>query len=230
MKLMHRLERFFAPNLLHLQLYPPPSIRFRTRSYEPGDRPAVIELYRKNEPDRLPANGIGDFERTIDQPDASFFVCESPDFGIIACGGVTAYSPEWHVLYYGLVDPEHQGKRVGATLALARIVFASRGGKTCVSTIYAIPASIGYYQRFGYVNNQTWPDGNGENHPIGHNVYQRKILRPIASVLRRRGHLIDPALPLAEDPVQQALPIIEIEGVLRFEIKPREPAPSAVEP
>lgn len=199
MKLIHRLARFLAPNSIHQQLYPPPSVEFRIRPYEERDRQALIECYELNAPNRFPPGHRPVFDAFLDSDHRSFFVAESSTAGAIAFGGVVATSEQTHTLCYGLVFPKYQGCGVGATMALARMAFATRSRAANFSVILAVHKSIGYYQRFGFKVVGQWKGCDQVKYPIGLLAYPAWWMDRIGGVLRKRGHLIDPTLPLQED-------------------------------
>ncbi len=231
MTLRHRLQRFFAPNSLHRQLHPPPALAISFRPYCESDRTTVLDLHDQNAPARFPEGHRPKFEKFIDSPDKTLLVVESDQAGVVACCGITAIGDNVHVLCYGLVAREFQGMRIGATMTLARLCFATRNEGMHCSLIYAVPKSMGYYRRFGYAQTQMWQGEDGKQYPAGALAYNSRLLKPIADALRKRGHLIDPSLPLKRDQTQNV--IIKVRGSydLRLEVlepnPPVEPSPHA---
>jgi GNAT superfamily N-acetyltransferase len=223
MNLLHRLEILFAPNQIHQQLYPPPSIAFRFRRYQASDRGSALDLYDQNAVDRFPEGNGPVFERYLDSVPESFFVAEAKRGGVIACGGVTSVGECVHTLCYGLVDRRFQGLGVGAAITLARLAFATRTPGEHFSFIYAVPKSMGYYQRFGFSETQTWMGVDGKNYPVGILGYNSQVFKPIAAVLRRRGHLIDPSLAIEQDESKIAVIQKSGSGGYSIELKMKEP-------
>ncbi|MCX6953088.1 MAG: GNAT family N-acetyltransferase [Verrucomicrobia bacterium] len=199
MHLRERLSLWLGRNQLKRRLHPAPTVAFRLRRYEPRDRAAVVELHDRNAPDRLPPNHRPTFEAFIDSGCVSFFVAESPAGEVLACGGVTDYGDHAHTLMYGLVAPEHQGRRIGATLALARLALASRAPGGHLALIHAVPKSLGYYQRFGFAAYGTWTE-DGVAYPSAVMRYPRSDLREVELTLAQRGHLLDPTWPVERNP------------------------------
>ena len=85
MSLLHALQRFFAPNSIVQQLYPPPQIPITFRPYEARDRERVLHLYDVNAPGRLPENHRPMFEQYLDKLVSSFFVAETENGVVAAC-------------------------------------------------------------------------------------------------------------------------------------------------
>lgn len=232
MKLLDHLKRFSAPNLVHRQLYPPPGIEVRLRPYREEDWGTVLDIHDQNAPGRFPEGHRPHFERFINSSPTSFFVVEAAHVGVVACCGVSAVAENVHILCYGLVSPRYQGMRIGAMMTLARLCFATRTTGIHFSVILTIPKSIGYYQRFGYRQSGQWKADDGKLYPLGTLCYDSKILKPIAETLKRRGHYIDPSLPLPLDPCGEAQVTPNGDGTyaLRIEVKPTSTPPAPPTP
>lgn len=199
MNFIDRIKGSRADNEIERQLWPAAKFRFYIRAYEAKDREALLHLYDANAPDRFPEGSRPDFEKFLDTEEKSLFVVENPQLRLLACGGVAAINPLVHILCFGLVDPEFQGQRIGTTLTLARLVFATRTSGTHCSIISAVSKSMSFYQRFGYERASTWKAPDDAEHPIGLLAYDPRVMDPIRTVLKRRGFLIDPTLPLCEE-------------------------------
>jgi GNAT superfamily N-acetyltransferase len=196
-KLIHRLARVFAPNKVHRQLYPPPQINFSIRSFESRDKGALLEIYDELAPRRFPDGDRLVFERLLNSESGALFVAQTPGNRVIACGGVIKIQDRVNTLCYGLVDPHFHGCGVGSALTLARLAFATRVPGLNQSLICAVPQSMGFYARFGYEQKGTWTGDDKRDYPVGVLAYPRAWLVPVFRLLRKRGILIDPALPLA---------------------------------
>ena len=221
------LRRCISPSRIYRQLYPAPSIEIRFRPYDEKDRDRLLKIYDENAPGRFPKNDRPGFESYLEKKDGSLFVIENAEHGVIACGGVHASGDEINTLMYGLVALQFQGMRIGSTSALARLVFATREPGRHFSFIYALDKSIPFYHRFGYGLVGYWQSEDGGKHPVGMLSYQRYMINPISAILRKRGHLIDPNLPLTN---QGECPFIITptwDGQYRLET--RRPVAPAVE-
>ncbi len=225
MNLFDRLRRWVAPNAIHRQLFPRPSVDFRLRPYREPDRDAMLGLYDANAPDRFPEPDRLKFERFLDSdPESdSYFVAESAGGEIVACGGVSLLHDRVNVLSYGLVSPEHQGRGVGSALALARLTFATRVAGQNFSLIFAVPKSLGFYHRFGYVEVGAWDGDDGKQYPAAGLGYAHDVFEPIESILEERGLLIDPSLPIAVSNELEAVLEEDLLGVYDMRIERKEP-------
>jgi GNAT superfamily N-acetyltransferase len=235
LKIQSRLERLFAPTAIHRQLYPGPEGSLRLRQYGEADRDGVVRIYRANAPGRFPAGHQPEFERYIDGAPQSLFVAELKGReGVVACGGVMAVSDVVHTLCYGMVSPEHQGRGIGSTLALARLVFATRKAGTHFSFIFAVPRSIGFYRRFGYREAATkWRGPDGGDNPIAMLSYTSAVASSIERILGRRGHCIDASIGIDPSTVHVAevtkLPfnrhLVKLVPIAQAAAKPKADAP-----
>ena len=196
----------------------------------------MLDLHDSNARDRFPVGHRPVFEHFLDSPPSSFFVADAPEAGVVACGGVLGGGEQVHTLCYGLVAPNHQGRGIGSAMVLARLVFATRIPGTHFSFIFAVPKSIGFYQRFGFSSQQTWKGEDQKDYPIGVLSYSSMAVTHIEGVLRKRGLLINPSLPVAQDPSKIAIvtPLGNDQHRIEFKEKERnkasEPTPGAVMP
>ena len=184
------LKRLFAQTSLEYQLLPEPKLDFRLREYCERDFQSVIDIYNLNAPDRFP---VGDFDRFVaylKKSQKTYFVAESVHHGIVGAGGIVALAENIHVLCYGLIHPSHQNKRVGSTLVTARILAATKNDGVHFSVIFAVPKSIGYYNKFGYVQGGHWKTNAGTDFPSGVIYYHSSTLVRIRKILKNRGHLL----------------------------------------
>lgn len=204
MRFSDRLRRFFASNAIERQLYPAPEIRFTLRQYRPEDRPAVLAIHDANATGRFPGNARSLFEEFLDQHISSFFVAVGTGDEVLACCGVMSASERFHTLCFGLIHPQHQGKRIGSTLTLARLVYASRAVDTHFAAIYAVPDSIRFYERFGFSVKGEWLREGERSFPFAILGYDQSVIRRLHRVLSARGHLIDSAIPVHADTDRRA--------------------------
>lgn len=205
------INRLLARSAAEKRLYPPPKIDFRIRPYTSADREEILRIFGAIDPGGFPQNARSEFESYIDTLPSSFFVAESEIHGLLACGGISGLQDNMHTLCYGLVAPEHQGKRVGTTLTLARIVAASKSLQPHFSLIYTVQNSIHFYEKFGYYNVGVWhSETDGTEYPIGIFAYHSSALEKIRKTLHERGHLIDGSIRIQHD--ERINPTIEEIG------------------
>jgi predicted GNAT family N-acyltransferase len=219
MLLIDQFRRLFARNGVERQLYPAPTISFRFRLYQPADREAVLKLHDLNAAGRFPTSGRIQFEQYLDGNPASHFIVETRHGDIAACCGVVDIGNFVHNLCFGLIAPAFQGCRIGSTMTLARICFASREPGTHFATIHAVPKSIGFYRRFGFQPFGDWLKEDGIAYPSGILSYSSSILGRIESALKERGHFISPTMPVEKDLKHEAVIVDMGLGIHRIDIK-----------
>ena len=122
----------------------------RIRLYAPADFEACVELYRRNEPDRFPVDGLPIFERSLNEGSVLRFVVEQ-DGEVRGCAGIhiqISRNIEHAMLSYGLVDPRWQGKGLGTALLLARLAVLPLD----IGLVYllAVPSSRTFYEGYGF--------------------------------------------------------------------------------
>lgn len=195
-KLKDRLLPIFASDGVHRHLYPASVVPFRIRKYEPSDRDSVLRLYDSNAPGRFPEGHRPCFERFPLDCDDELFVAVHPTEGVIACGGVSSNGPGVHTLCSGLVSPQFQGERIGSTLTLVRLAFATRTEGVNSSRVYVVHKSLTFYERFGYRVCDKWLGEDQREYPVCVLNYLSSIRGSIEGVLAKRGHRIPRSIPL----------------------------------
>lgn len=184
-----------ATNSLEAGLYPALRIPVRFRPYAPADFETCVDIYQKNEPGRFPPNQLSDFEATL-RHDAKTLIVAEIDSKVAGFGGVTFFEPNSAILYYGIVDPAFQGRRIGTTLTLLRIAQFPAHSPYVVVMIFAVDASIPFYHRFGFSEIGRWKSKDGANHPVGFLKVDNATIRRIRAKLERRGVRVDGNLDL----------------------------------
>ena len=180
------LQRFFrASTSLEAQLYPALKLDVRFRPYNSGDFESCMTIYDRNQPGRFPPNDRSKFEEYLKRDQKTLIVADCGS-RVIACGGILLVAANVGVLCYGLVDPEFQRKRIGATLALLRIAQLPDLHEGVIVLIFAVKASMPVYRRFGFVDQGKWKNGETESHPVGVQHVSWITLRRIKRVLQER--------------------------------------------
>jgi ribosomal-protein-alanine N-acetyltransferase len=185
-----------ATNSLEAGLYPALRIPVRFRPYAPTDFETCVDIYQKNEPGRFPPNQLPEFEAALRQ-DAKTLIVAEIDSKVVGFGGVTFFEPNSAILYYGIVDPAFQGRQIGTTLTLLRIAQFPAHSLYVVVMIFAVDASMPFYQRFGFSEIGRWKSKDGGNHPVGVLKVDNATIRHIQAKLERRGVRVDGNLVLS---------------------------------
>jgi N-acetylglutamate synthase-like GNAT family acetyltransferase len=201
-------------------LYPPLKLNVRFRPYEKRDFDPCLEIYRKNETGRFPKGHLSEFTEYLDKDPKSFIVAEL-DSRVVGYGGINLIGPNVALLCYGIVHPEFQRQRIGATLVLLRITQLTSDQDGVYIFILAVGASMPIYNQFGFLPTGKWKTEDGKEHPLGMLHVSQSTLKRIKSVLKRRGVEIQGNLVLCSS----GDTVCEIQhdayGVARFHFRPR---------
>lgn len=163
---------------------------YEVRLWKAEDTDTCLEIYRLNAPGRFPAEVEQEFGETLKRNDDSMLVIEHQGC-VVACGG-TSLTGTCATLSYGLIHPEFQGRGIGRLLLLSRL--ARLHGPPMIVLIYAVEASIGYYERYGFARFSLWYSQNGEAHPSAGTSLHPETRQKIADYLVAEGHPLQPAL------------------------------------
>jgi ribosomal protein S18 acetylase RimI-like enzyme len=159
----------------------------KLRPYTPADLPRLLEIYKLNELNRFPADGLRHYEKSLTDGSAYYLVAEK-DGRVVASGGMQYYlQSDIAYLCFGLVHPDCQGKGLGTTLLLARLSLLNQTFLRMNVFISAVKSSITFYQRFGFKNTGTWADEYGATHPQGHLILSVSEIRHCGKLLRENG-------------------------------------------
>jgi ribosomal-protein-alanine N-acetyltransferase len=210
---------FLAQTSIEEQLYPALAVPVRFRTLAPGDREACLSIYQQNETDRFPPSARKKFKASLENESKNYVVAEL-DSRVIGFGGVHLVGPEAAVLFYGMVTPEHQRKRIGANLILLRLAQLPAKPAGYFVFIFAVDPSMEVYQRFGFIRTQGgWTDDEKKTHPIGVLRVSSPTLEKIKSTLARRGIRLEGQLSL-QPPRRTTFNIESTSAGLRFDFKP----------
>ncbi len=223
MRLLFKFYRWaFSLNILHRNLYPPPKPNFKIRLYNDKDRKNVMRIYKENAPGIFPDGNLEDFNNYLESSAQSFFIAESTEQKIVACGGVLDSGANIHTICYLLVDPSFHSRGIGSNLVLALIAFATRETEVNFSLIFAINKSMSFWERFSYEKCGHWKGPDQKDYPIGLLAYSSEIITPVVKVLKQRGHLIDGRLPIQKDEREAPFTMVKVNEH-EYELKTEMP-------
>jgi predicted GNAT family N-acyltransferase len=181
------IRRKSAISTIDRELHPGMQVPVTFRPYASRDLDALLGLYDVNAAGLLPADTRETFASHLEQPVNGVFVGELGG-KVMCCAGVTQLNPDVFNFCYGMVHPEYQKQRVGTTLTLLRIATTTRPKErsTLHAVIFAAAPVLPFYQRFGFVDNGTWKDSDGKEHPTAKLTYHSTIAQQVGSVLKWR--------------------------------------------
>lgn len=113
------VQRLFRPNLIERQLFPGPSVQVVFRTYSKADFDSCVEIYDANAPDRFQNDRRGDFLAYLSGCPQGLIVAEH-EGRVVGFAGLVSYEADVHILVYGIVAPEFQGRGIGSTLTPRR--------------------------------------------------------------------------------------------------------------
>jgi hypothetical protein len=167
-------------------LYPPLKLNVRFRPYEKRDFEACREIYRKNETGRFPLGYSSVFTKYLEEEPKTLIIAEFSS-RVVGFGGINLMGPNVASLCYGIVDPEFQRQRIGATLVLLRIAQLTSDRDGIYVLIFAVDASMPIYNQFGFLQTGRWKTEDGKDHPLGVLHVSQSTLQRVKSALKRRS-------------------------------------------
>ena len=186
-----------GPNPVHPSVWEGRLSPMAFRRFEEADLNQCIELYSLNEKDRFPQGVIEQYRNSLAERDSYYLVGEK-EGRIVASGGVSYWMREnLVVLFFGLVEPQHQGRGIGTALLLARLALLKPKPWNYHVLIFAVKKSFAFYRRFGFSNFTPWQDASGAKHPSGRLLLTRSEIHRCRALLE--AHHI--SVPLDEDKV-----------------------------
>ncbi|HEY1174313.1 MAG TPA: GNAT family N-acetyltransferase [Verrucomicrobiae bacterium] len=181
------VRRKFAYTDLDRELNPPLLIPINFRACEEKDYPRLMALYRLVSAGRFPEGDEKAFAAHLRQPENGMIVAEIQG-KIIACSGLLRLGPNIYTLCYGLVHPDYQKDRIGTTMTLLRVGRTGIGKPDTMNhlLIFALPASLTFYRRFGFQDQGKWLASDDKEYPFAALSYTSYIARHIDSILQWR--------------------------------------------
>jgi GNAT superfamily N-acetyltransferase len=182
------IRRKFAYTDLDRELNPPLLLPVRFRVYEERDFNKLMSLYRLNSAGRFPEGEEAAFAAHLRRPQNGMIVAEVHG-RIVGCSGLMQLGKGIYTLCYSLVHPDYQRQRIGTTMTLLRVARTAIGNSSSIHhlLIFALPASLSFYRRFGFVDHGVWLAADGKEYPFAALSYSVHIARQINEILKWRG-------------------------------------------
>lgn len=93
------------------------------RNYKPTDKNTLLQIIRDNTPAYFAQEEEQDFADYLDNEIEDYFVVEA-DGKIVGCGGVNFEENKTiGIISWGMVHPDHHGKKIGSALLQHRLNF-----------------------------------------------------------------------------------------------------------
>jgi len=198
------IRRKVAYTDLDRELNPPLLLPVQFRVYEERDFHKLMSLYRLNSAGRFPEGEEVAFAAHLRRPQNGMIVAEVHG-RIVGCSGLMQLGKGIYTLCYSIVHPDYQRQRIGTTMTLLRVARTAIGYSSTVHhiLIFAVPASMSFYHRFGFVDQGTWMASDGTEYPFAALSYPVHIARQVDEVLKWRdiyirGQFRTPPSPLLE--------------------------------
>lgn len=133
----------------------------RIREYDPEDLEACVEIYRSNEPDLLPAEGLESFIAFLEGGTSYMLVIEHSG-DVIGFGGLELVGDsDTALLRHGMIHREYHRRGFGTTLLAARIALLETDERPLELWMDAPPPSVPFYGRFGFNLERIQPGATG---------------------------------------------------------------------
>ncbi|MCD6048631.1 MAG: acetyltransferase, N-acetylglutamate synthase [Verrucomicrobia bacterium] len=181
------VRRKFAFTDLDRELNPPLLLPVRFRAYEERDFSRLMALYRLVSAGRFPEGDEKAFAAYLRQTPNGMIVAEL-NGKIIGCSGLAQLGKNIYTLCYGLVHPDYQKYRIGTTMTLLRVGRTAIGQPDSIVhlLIFALPASLSFYRRFGFTDCGKWTAADDKEYPYAALSYSVHEARHIDSILQWR--------------------------------------------
>ncbi len=190
----------------------PDDVRYRL--FTPDDEAGCVALYRLLE-SGFPREGLDSFITCLSARASAIIVAERGG-KVAGMGGISMSGNATASLYYGLVDPVHQGCGIGTALTLLRL--SALPASDLSVFIWTLQQSQYFYCRFGFRPGFQWQDSEGIQHPGS--VLNLDGFRPdfVRRVLQERGVALEGELilPPCTEPVIERIRLPEGTYEFRF--------------
>lgn len=143
------------------------------RLYSPGDKEAIVHLFRLNSPLYFSASeeaGLHDF---LDRHTQHYYVAELED-KIVGSGGFILSDDKSHgTICWDIVHPEVHGKGVGRKLTEFRIREMQRLGPPQTIVVRTAQFTHGFYEKMGFVLREVVKDYWAKGYDLYYMEYVR---------------------------------------------------------
>lgn len=131
------------------------------RPYLPADRDACLNLFDSNVPEFFAATERRDFIAFLDDLPGPYYVLEDAAGMMVACGGYAQmeHDASAAALCWGMVLRDRHKEKLGTRLLEARLSLIRAGGGFKTVEIETTPFSRGFFERYGFREQQVKPDG-----------------------------------------------------------------------
>jgi predicted N-acetyltransferase YhbS len=156
------------------------------RVMEDADIPICLSLYRANEVRHFPPDRSGLYEAEL-RSRRLLNLIASRDGEPVGCGAISFQSRDRVGFCFGMVAPERQRQGVGTALFLARLGLLRSSGGVITVTITAVPGSLQFYRRFGFLFFGNAGGADGSFYPLGTLHVRAEEIDPCRRLLAERN-------------------------------------------
>lgn len=134
---------------------------YRLRPFKNQDHEACLAVFDSNVPKYFAAEERQDYALFLEKLPGPYFVLENERGSVIACGGYATGRDDESiaVLCWGMVDRSLHRSGVGTKLLTERLRRISAEPQFSIIKIETSPHSRGFFERFGFTELGTIPDG-----------------------------------------------------------------------
>jgi len=156
------------------------------REMKEADIPTCLGFYRGNEAAHFPP---GRFEYYAEELRERAFLTliATRENRPVGCCGIQLGANGAATFCFGMVDPAFQRQGIGTAQVLVRIALLDPVNDLAVAGLLAVPGSVSFYKRFGFVFMREVPGEDGGIYQLGVIMVSRSFVEDCRNVLAERN-------------------------------------------
>jgi GNAT superfamily N-acetyltransferase len=158
-------------------------ITFRVMQDE--DVPICLSLYRANEAAHFPPGRFEYYEsRLRSRQFLTLIACRGDE--PVGCSGIQYDADGVAVLCFGMVSPSHHRRGIGTAQLLVCLALVTPIDDIATVAMFAIPGSVSFYRRFGFVFLRHAQGDDGSTYPLGVLRFNQTVIDDCRTLLASR--------------------------------------------